>query len=124
MQNSPMREATGGVDLMDPVTMAIIAALATTAGNAVVGRMATDAYENIKTKLKGRFGGDSEVVMAVENLEKNPESAGRKQTLEEEVQSSGADQYPELRKAAEELLDQLRAEPGARSTFRTPSAAT
>jgi len=97
---------------MDPITMAILAALATTASQAVVGRMATDAYENIVDTLRRRFGDNSEVVRAVENLEKNPESAGRKQTLEEEVQSSGADQDPEVRKAAEELLDQLRTQPG------------
>src|SRR5829696_3546263 len=97
---------------MDPITMAILAALATTASQAVVGRMATDAYENIVDTLRRRFGDNSEVVRAVENLEKNPESAGRKQTLEEEVQSSGADQDPDVRKAAEELLDQLRTQPG------------
>lgn len=99
---------------MDPVTTAIVAALgiiAGGAGQAVGGNLATDAYERLKATLKRRFGGDSEVVKSVENLEAKPDSSGRKQTLQEEVEASGAGQDPEVRQAAQELLDQLRAQP-------------
>lgn len=100
---------------MDPVTTAIMAALgsiAGAAGQAVGGNLVTDAYEKLKATLKQRFGDDSEVVKSAENLEMKPDSQGRKQMLEEEVQASGADQDPDVREAAQELLDQLEAQPG------------
>ena len=96
---------------MDPVTIAIVAALgyiAAGAGQAV----GNDAYEKLKATLKQRFGDDSEVVKSAENLEAKPDSAGRKQTLQEEVETCGADRDPEVRQAAQELLDQLNAQPG------------
>jgi hypothetical protein len=99
---------------MDPITTAIVAALgaiAGGAGHAVGGNVATDAYEKLKSTLERRFGNDSEVVKSVENLETRPDSPGRKQTLEEEVKASGADQDHEVRQAAQELLDRLRAQP-------------
>jgi len=100
---------------MDPVTIATVVAIgfiAKGAGQAAGEKLANDAYEKLKTILKRKFGEDSEVVKSVENLEARPESWGRKQTLEEEVEASGADQDPEVREAAQQLLDQLRAQPG------------
>lgn len=96
---------------MDPVTVAIFAALgyiAAGAGQAV----GTDAYEKLKATLKQKFGDDSDVVKSAENLEAKPDSVGRKQTLQEEVKASGADQDPDVRQAAQELLDKLNAQPG------------
>jgi hypothetical protein len=100
---------------VDPITTAIVVALgaiAGGAGQAVGGNVATDAYEKLKATLKRRFGNDSEVVKSVENLETKPDSLSRKQMLEEEVKASGADQDPTVRRVAQELLDQLRAQPG------------
>lgn len=50
------------------------------------------------------FGGDSEVVQAVGQLEKNPSSAGRKQTVAGELANAKADTNPELVAAAEQVL--------------------
>jgi hypothetical protein len=40
-----------------------------------------------------------------ESLEAKPDSNGRKQTPKEEVKPSGADREPDVREAAQELLD-------------------
>lgn len=101
---------------MEPITFtAILAAIgltvATGAGQAVGENVVNDAYVKLKAVLKRKFGNDSDVVESIESLEAKPESRGRKVTLEEEMEASGADQDPEVREAAQELLDSLRAQP-------------
>ena len=102
---------------MEPITFtaipaAISATVATGAGEAVGENVVNDAYAKLKAALRRRFGTDNDLVESIENLEAKPESGGRKVTLEEEVEASGADQDPEVREAAQELLDRLRAQPG------------
>lgn len=102
---------------MEPVTFAAIlaaisATVATGAGQAVGENIVNDAYAKLKSVLQRKFGSDSDMVESIEKLEAKPESRGRKVTLEEEVEASGADRDPEVREAAQELLDRLRAQPG------------
>ena len=107
---------------MEPITFtAIVAALGIIvegAGRAVGQNVATDAYEKLKATLRQRFGDDSDVVEAVDKLEQKPDSKGRKQTLQEEVEASGADHDPEVREAAQELLDQVKAQPGGEQNIQ------
>jgi Arc/MetJ-type ribon-helix-helix transcriptional regulator len=103
-------------ELMEPITFtAIVASLgmgvATGAGQAI-GENVIKAYRNLVSSLKDKFGDNSEVVRSIENLKTKPDSAGRKQTLQEELEASGADQDPQVRQAAQELLDQLKTQPG------------
>ena len=100
---------------MDPVTTAIIAAVAAgaAAGAGQVAEQAiVDGYNRLKAAIRQNFGADSEVAQAVEKVEAKPESAGRRETLKEEVAAAQADQDAELRQAAEALLEQLKAQPG------------
>ncbi len=100
---------------MEPVTTAIVAAIVAgvASGGGKVGEsVLTDAYAGLKGMLKRKFGGESEVAKAVDNLEARPDSDGRKETLKEEVEAVGADQDAEVRQAAQGLLDQLKAQPG------------
>ncbi len=100
---------------MDPVTLAIVAALATgVAGGATeVGKnVLVDAYEAVKAAIKNKLGIDSEAAKAVDALEKKPDSAGRRETLKEELAAVGADKDPEILRVAEALLEKLKAEPG------------
>lgn len=100
---------------MDPITTtAIVAALAagvaksaTTVGESVL----VDAYQALKGLLQRKFGAGSQVVKAVENLEAAPASEGRQITLNEEVQAAGADEDPEVREAAQALIDRLKEMP-------------
>jgi hypothetical protein len=59
-----------------------------------------------------KFGEQSEVAKAVDGVEARPDSAGRKQTLAEEVAAARAERDPEVRQAAQALLEQLQAHPG------------
>jgi hypothetical protein len=100
---------------MDPVTSAIVAALAagvTTSAGEVGKKVVVDAYEALKTAIKQKLGVDSEVVESVEKLEKNPKSAGRKATLNEEVTAAQLDQDPEIVSLSNSLLEQLKSQPG------------
>jgi hypothetical protein len=100
---------------MDPITTAIIAAIAAgaTAGVTESAKQAVvDAYEALKALLKKKFGGHSEVVKSVEGLETRPDSSSRKNVLQEEVTTAKADQDPDLIQAAQVLLDLIGAQPG------------
>ena len=95
---------------MDPITMAIVTAITTgvTSGTTEVGKQViVDAYRALKKLLQQKFGSESKVVKAVEEVEGTPDSKGRQQTLQEEVAKVHADQDPELVQAAQGLLKQL-----------------
>lgn len=49
---------------------------------------------------------------AIDELVAEPESEGRKMLLAEKLQAAHADEEPELRTAARELLDAVKAQPG------------
>ena len=95
---------------MDPVTLAVIAAiaagLAKGAGD-VAQTAVADAYRGLKQLLARKFGGGSDVVKAIDDAEAKPESEARKSVLREEVEASGAGSDPEIIAAAERLLQQL-----------------
>ena len=100
---------------MDPITAAIVAALAAgaTAGLTDTAKQAVaDAFGGLKGLLQHRFGAGSEVAKAVEGLEARPASDARKALLQEEVKAAGADHDAELLKAAQAVLNSLQAQPG------------
>jgi hypothetical protein len=108
--------------MMDPVTTSITAALAAGVaggGPELVKKAISDAYEGIKSLLKEKFGHGSEVVNAVKNLEAKPDSEGRKGTLQEEIVAAKADRDPDLLKAAQSLLDQLKTQPEGTQVVQT-----
>jgi len=99
---------------MDPVTTAILAALAAGANNAagdVAKKAIVDGYDGLKTLLKRKFGYDSSITKAVEDLESKPDSAARKGVLAEEMTEAKAATDPEMLAAAQALLDQIKAGP-------------
>lgn len=91
---------------MEPITMAIIAALTAgvTAGATQVGKSAlVDAYNGFKALLSKKFGKQSKLTKAVDELEENPDSKGRQLTLQEEVEAVQAGQDSEVLQAAKLL---------------------
>ena len=101
---------------MEPVTMAILAAIAAgaTAGVTDTAKKAIgDAYAGLKTLLKHKLGGDSKIVEAVEKLESDPESAGWKETVGKEAARAGANQDQALIAAAKAVLAKLKELPEA-----------
>ena len=99
---------------MDPITAAIVAALAAgvAAGATEVGKkVIVDAYDALKAALKKKFGADSDLAEAVEKLEKKPDSAGRQETLKEEVEAAQAANDPQLQQLAQALIEALKSTP-------------
>jgi len=97
---------------MDPVTTAIVTALGKLGEIAIM-----DAYEALKAAIAHKCGVDSDLVGAVEKLEEKPDSAGRKEMLKEEVAEAKADQDPDIRRAAEALLEKLKVLPDGQTVI-------
>jgi uncharacterized iron-regulated protein len=111
-----------GEKSMDPITMAIGAALLAGAVEGVTDVAKTgivEAYKGLKALIQSKFGQDSDVVKAVERLEDAPDSASRANTLQQQVAASKADQDAEIVKAAQDLLDKVNAHPGGASYIQT-----
>ncbi len=99
---------------MDPITAAIVAAVSAGAISGLTEASKTaisDAYNKLKASLSKKFGGESDVVHAVNEVEAKPDSAGRKATLQEEITNTKADQDQEVLQAAQALLHLLQTIP-------------
>jgi len=96
---------------MDPITGAIVAALtagAVSSAGEVAKEAIVDAYKGLKALIKRKFGDQSEVAKAVDNIEAKPDSKSRAGQLQEEIAATKADQDPELQQAAKALLEQIQ----------------
>jgi hypothetical protein len=87
---------------MDAITAAIIGALANLSTNAI-----KDSYEALKVALARKFGAKGDLPKAVESLEQKPDSAGRRETLKEEIANAKVDQDPEIAELARDLINKL-----------------
>jgi tetratricopeptide (TPR) repeat protein len=85
---------------VDPITTAIIFAVSKL-GEMVIN----DGYNALKAILRRKWGANSELMNAVEQVEKKPESLGRQNTLHEEVLATNAHKDAEALKIAQELLN-------------------
>jgi len=107
---------------MDPVTTAIIAAIAAGIGTGVpkvLDKIISDSYDGLKNLLKRKFGDGHGVVKAVGELEQRPDSEARKAVLKEEVEQSKVAEDPDILKAAKALLEKLNAAPGGSQFVQT-----
>jgi hypothetical protein len=101
---------------MDPVTTAVLAAIAAGAGTGtkdIAARVIVDGYTALKALIKRKFGDGSDAVKALDGLESKPESEGRKQIVSEELAAVKAAADPDLVKAAQALLEQIKTQPGS-----------
>lgn len=93
---------------MDPITTAIVAALVSDLSKTAI----KNSYNALKNALKKKFGSESDLIEAVNGLEKKPDSEGRKATLQEEVEIAKVNDDPEILQLAQDLLDKLKEQPG------------
>ena len=91
---------------MDIITTAIVAALAALSKDAI-----NDSYKALKSALKKKFGSDSDVVDAIEGLEKKPDSKGRQAILQEEIENTKANEDSAIIQLAQNLLNKLHEHP-------------
>ncbi len=99
---------------MDPITIAIVAALtagATSGLTEVAKTMITDAYRGLKNMINKKFGDKSAIITSLEGLEAKPQSVGRQQTLNEEIMDAHLAQDRDILQAAQSLLSLIKAEP-------------
>jgi hypothetical protein len=94
---------------MDPITTAIIGALAVGVAAAST-QVVVDAYDALKKTLREKFGDESDLVDAVHRLEHKPDSWARAELLQEEVEAVKAVQEPVIRDAAQRLLNVINAQ--------------
>lgn len=92
---------------METLTAAIMAAL----GNLGV-KAVGDAYEGVKALVLRKFGAESDLADALKKLEKQPDAQWRQDALQGEAEAAGADKDEEIIKAAQALLDAVKAQPG------------
>ena len=92
---------------MDPITTAIVAAVAGVSSSAI-----KDGYNALKSALKKKFGEKSDLVDAIDGLEKKPDSEARKATVQEEVEIAKINDAPDVLKLAQDLLDKIKEQPG------------
>ncbi|MCP4992027.1 MAG: hypothetical protein GY928_40040 [Colwellia sp.] len=99
---------------MDPITTAIVAALATgvTTGVAKVGEsVIPDAYNAIKKTIQNKFGTDNKLVKAVNELEAEPDFEANKTALAGRVAQFKADKDSDILQAAKVLLEAINNNP-------------
>ena len=89
---------------MDPITQAILLS--------ITGNFATDAiktaYKTLKNALTEKFGEDSDLVDAVNKLEKTPDRDDRKATVQTEIKITEANDDREIVRLAQNLLEKLK----------------
>ena len=87
---------------MEPITSAIILALAKLSEKAI-----GDGYQALKALLKRKFGESSDIVVAAEKLEQAPDSEAWKAVLDEQAKKPEVSADEELRGVVDALLQRL-----------------
>lgn len=100
---------------MEPITTAIVAAVGAGLGKITEAGI-IDMYNGVKNAITKRFGAESKLKKAVDDVEANPASAARKAVLDEEVAAANAGEDAEILQAVKLLLVALekleRQQPG------------
>ena len=92
---------------MDPITSTMIAALSVM-GSEFVKSSVKDAYDELKSVIRRRWGEATPLTKAVDDLEANPTSKGQALVLEEKVSETHAAQDPDVMKAVARLVAELK----------------
>lgn len=96
---------------MDPITSAIIAALAAgvTAGlTDTAKKLVSDLYNSIKEKIQQKHGKDSKAIKAINDLENEPDFTPYQNGLQQRVSELKLDKDPELISLATKLLSEIQ----------------
>jgi|SRR6478672_6877964 len=93
---------------MDPITVILAALVAGTAKAA--GDAAPDAYKGLKALIQKKFAGKPVAEAMLEEHEKDPETYAA--PLKKNLVEAGVDKDEEILKAAQELLNQVKEQPG------------
>jgi len=89
---------------MDPITTAIIAALA----EGLTQDSVADSYNTFKQIIKTIFDNKNDVIIAIDRLEQKPHSKARQMELHEQFEENQLDKNTDVVKAAKKLLDEMK----------------
>jgi len=89
---------------MDPITTAIVAALAAGVTQGTVA----DAYNGVKQLIKTKFDNKNDVIVAIDRLEQKPQSNERQMELQEQVEESNLNKHTDIVNAANLLMDEMK----------------
>ena len=98
---------------MDPLSL-IVAALtagAAAAAKDTAGAAIKDGYQELKTLLQRKLAGNQAATVVLEEHAKDPDTFDA--PLRKKLAEAAIDQDPEIRQAAQMLLEQAKAVPGA-----------
>jgi hypothetical protein len=111
---------------VDPITLIVTALVAGVAAGAtsVAEQTVKEAYAGLKDLIRRRFGDQGDVALAVEQLERNPDSSARQELLREELASASAGQDADVLQAARDLLALVRPNIDTSQTATGRGAAT
>lgn len=98
---------------MEILLTAILGALANLTDTAV-----RDAYDGLKSLIRQKASGPGGLPGALEEIEKKPESEGRKAVLAEEIAAAQADRDAAILSAAQALLQAIEALPQGRESLQ------
>lgn len=87
---------------MEPITAAVIAALTKLSDTAI-----SDGYQALKALLKRKFGDQSDIAVAAEKLEKDPQSEAWKAVLDEQSKKHEVSRDNDLCAVVDALLSRL-----------------
>jgi hypothetical protein len=89
-------------DQMDPITSALVGALANLGVAAI-----KDSYAALKAALQQKFGVDSDLIETIDALESKPESEKRQNKVQTQVEAVKAYEDLTIHHLAEALLEKL-----------------
>jgi hypothetical protein len=78
-----------------------------------------DTYDGFKGLPKRKFGADSTLVSAVNSLEARPDSAPRREALQEELATAKPDRNPDILHTVKDLLVALKTKPTVAQHIQT-----
>jgi hypothetical protein len=93
---------------MDPVTTAILAVLPALASDTLQSAV-KDAYDGLKAVIRRKWGESAPISKAIAAIEEDPDSKAQKAVLEEKVEAVKAAQDPEVARALQKLVEQMKA---------------
>jgi disulfide oxidoreductase YuzD len=89
---------------MDPITTAIIAALAAGVTQGTV----SDLYNGLKQLIKTKYCNRNDLIISIEKLEQKPKSNARQMELQEQIEENQLNEDINIVDLAKKLMDEIK----------------
>jgi len=89
---------------MDPITTAIISALA----SGITQGTVADTYNGLKQLIKTKYSNRNDLIISIDKLEQKPQSNARQMELQEQVEENQMNENSYIVEAAKKLIDKMK----------------